>query len=320
MTDTGTDAAQRHVAADPPRPAQDLPGRGRGGRQDVRDAGRGSPPPVQGRRRRRGLRRDARPPAHRRAARRPGGHAEGHDRIPGDDVRGDGRRRRPGQAPSDRLRRRVRPHERPRLAQPQALGGRRGTAERRNRRDHQRQHPAPRVAERRGREDHRGAAAGDGARRRGPRGRPGRAHRHDAGGAAPQDGAWQHLPGREDRRGAQQLLPARQPRGAARARAALARRQGRRGTAAVPRSTRHPRHLGGQGAGRGSPDRRTRRRDADQARCEDRRASGGRRPARAVRDQIGRPHRSGSRRAGRPAAARRVARRQLPPGRRRRRA
>ena len=42
-----------------------------------------------------------------------------------------------------------------------------------------------------------------------------------------------------------QLLPHRQPVGAARARPALARRQGRRGPAAVPRGTRHPHYLGG---------------------------------------------------------------------------
>ena len=92
-----------------------------------------------------------------------------------------------------------------------------------------------------------------------PRGRPGRAGRHDAGGAAPPDGPRQHLPGREDRRGADQLLPRRQPDRAARAGPALAGRQGRRGPAAVPRGARHPRHLGGPGAGGGRAHRRARR-------------------------------------------------------------
>ena len=44
--------------------------------------------------------------------------------------------------------------------------------------------------------DHRGAAAGDRAGRGRPRRRAGRAGRHDPGGAAPADGARQHLPGR----------------------------------------------------------------------------------------------------------------------------
>jgi Osmosensitive K+ channel histidine kinase len=51
-----------------------------------------------------------------------------------------------------------------------------------------------------------------------PRGRPGRDGRHDARGAAPPDGAREHLPAGEDRRGADQLLPLREPRRAARAR------------------------------------------------------------------------------------------------------
>ncbi len=59
-------------------------------------------------------------------------------------------------------------------------------------RDHG-QHPAPGVAQRRRRPDHRRAPAGDGARRGGPRGRADRAGRHDPGGAAPADGARQHL-------------------------------------------------------------------------------------------------------------------------------
>ena len=65
--------------------------------------------------------------------------------------------------------------------------------------------------------------------------RPGRAGRHDAGGAAPPDGARQRLPAGEDRRRADQLLPGRQPDRAARAGPALAGRQGRRGPAALPR-------------------------------------------------------------------------------------
>ena len=73
------------------------------------------------------------------------------------------------------------------------------------------------------------------------RGRPDRARRHDARGAAAADGARQHLPGREGRRRARQLLPRRQPRRAARAGAAVGRRPGRRGAAELPRGPRHRR-------------------------------------------------------------------------------
>ena len=107
-----------------------------------------------------------------------------------------------------------------------------------------REHPAPRVGERRRRADHRRQAAGDDPRRGRARRRAGRARRHDARGAAPPDGARQHLPGRAGRRVARQLLPARQPRRAARARAAVGRRPGRREPPAVPRGPRHRRRRG----------------------------------------------------------------------------
>ena len=82
--------------------------------------------------------------------------------------------------------------------------------------------------------------------------RPDRARRHEPRGAAPADGARQHLPGRADRRRARQLLPRRQPRRAARARAALGRRPGRRGPAGLPRAPRHRRAVGDAGAGASS--------------------------------------------------------------------
>ena len=63
--------------------------------------------------------------------------------------------------------------------------------------------------------------------------RPDRAGRHDARGAAPPDGARQHLHGREGRRRPGQLLPGRQPHRAARAGPALAGRPGRRRAAAA---------------------------------------------------------------------------------------
>ena len=81
--------------------------------------------------------------------------------------------------PEGRPGRRARPHQRARIAQREALAGHRGAARGRHRRHLHRQHPAPRVAQRRRREDHRRAPAGDRARRRGPRRRPGRAGRHD---------------------------------------------------------------------------------------------------------------------------------------------
>ena len=58
--------------------------------------------------------------------------------------------------------------------------------------------------------------------------RPDPARRHVARGAAPADGARQHLQGREDRRLAHVVLPGRQPHRAARARPAVAGRPGRR--------------------------------------------------------------------------------------------
>ena len=118
-----------------------------------------------------------------------------------------------------------------------------------------------------------------------PRGRPGRARRHDAGGAAPPDGPRQHLPGREDRRRADPLLPGRQPVRAAGAGPALAGRQGRRGPAALPRGARHPRHLGGAGARGRRAHRRPGGGNADPAGRQDRRPLIRRRPAGRARDQ-----------------------------------
>ena len=89
----------------------------------------------------------------------------------------------------------------------------------------------------------------DDPRRRRARGRPDRDRRHDAAGAAAPDGARQHLPGREGRRVARQLLPRGQPRRAARARADVGRRPGRRGARGVPRGARHRRARGRRASG-----------------------------------------------------------------------
>ena len=107
------------------------------------------------------------------------------------------------------------------------------------------------------------AAAGDRARRGRPPRRPDRAGRHDPGGAAPPDGARQHLRPGQGRRRAGQLLPGRQPHRAARARPAVAGRQGRRPARPVPRRPPHHRHLGGPGTGRRRADRRARGRHPD---------------------------------------------------------
>ncbi len=236
------------------------------------------------------------------------------DPLPRHRVRGDGPRRGAGPQAGDRPGGRAGAHQRAGQPQRQALAGRRGAAERRHRRHQQRERAAPGVAQRRGREDHRRAAAGDRAGRGGARRRPGRAGGHDAGGAAAADGAREHLPAGQDRRRAEQLLPARQPGRAARAGPALAGRQGGRGPAALPRRARHPRHLGGPGAGGGRAHRRARGRDADQARGQDRRPQRRRRAAGRARDQGRRPDRRRPGRAGRAAPAGRVARRHLPPG------
>ena len=145
-------------------------------------------------------------------------------------LRGDGRRRHP-RPPARRSRSSTSSPTRnvPGSAQREALAGRRGAARRRDRRDLDGQHPAPRVAQRRRRAHHRRQAARDDPRRRRAARRPDRARRHDARGAAPAHGPRQHLPGRERIDAAlAQLLPRRQPRGAARARAAVGRRPRRR--------------------------------------------------------------------------------------------
>ena len=82
--------------------------------------GRRRPDAGQGRRRR--LRRAARAGAHRRADRRSRGRAAPRDQLPRHDLRGDGRRRRPGPAPRARPRRRTGPHQRARLASTRSAG------------------------------------------------------------------------------------------------------------------------------------------------------------------------------------------------------
>ena len=150
--------------------------------------------------------------------------------------------------------------------------------------------------------------------------RPGRARRHDAGGAAPPDGARQRLPGREDRRGADQLLPAGNL--TALRELALLWLADRVDEGLQRYREAHDIHGTWEARERvvvaltGGPEGETLIRRAARIAA---RSAGGDLLAVHV-DQVGRPDRRRPGRAGRPAAARRVARRQLPPGRRRRRA
>ena len=86
--------------------------------------------------------------------------------------------------------------------------------------------------------DHRHHPGRDRARPRGAGGRPDRARRHVARGAASTHGARQHLPARACRRRARELLPARQPRSAPRTRAAVGRRPRRGAPRRLPRPAR----------------------------------------------------------------------------------
>ena len=192
-------------------------------------------------------------------AARPGAGPAPRARLPRHHLHRDGRRRGagPGRPRSPWSTSWPTPTS-PGSPQRQALAGRRGAARRGHRRRLHRQHPAPGVARRRRRVDHRRPAARDRARRGGPPRRPDRAGRHVAPGAAPPDGARQHLPARQGRRGPVQLLPPRQPHRTARAGPAVGGRPGRRVPPAVPRRARHPRHLAGPRTHRGRPDRRPR--------------------------------------------------------------
>ena len=94
----------------------------------------------------------------------------------------------------------------------------------------------------------------DDPRRVGARGRPDRARRHDARGAASPHGPRQHLrPRRSTPRSA--TTSAWQPRRAARARAAVGRRPRRRGPPGVHASARHRRAVGDARTGRRGADR-----------------------------------------------------------------
>ena len=206
-------------------------------------------------RRRRRRRRDPRPQGDRGAARGPGGHPAQAHRLQGPCARGDGPRRHPRAPAADRAGRRARPHQRAGQPPPQALSRRRGAARQRHRRLHHRQHPARREPQRRRRADHPRPRARDRARldlrpRRRHRARSTSRRRPD-----PAAEGRQGLRPQAGRAGARAFLLARQPDGAARARAAPHRRAGRRAVAHPHAGARHPGPVGG---GRARPGLRQR--------------------------------------------------------------
>ena len=149
-----------------------------------------------------------------------------------------------------------------------------------NRRDLDRQHPAPREPERRDRRAHRRSRARD-VPRPGARGcRRGRARRPDARGPAGAAAGRQGLLARARGSGARQLLPDRPPVGAAGARAA----GGRRGRRSAPPGCRaRP----AQRAGRGGARARARHARTEVAADPPPRLALGRAPRRAARRALG---------------------------------
>ena len=124
--------------------------------------------------------------------------------------------------------RRARPHQYPGHGPREALAERRGDPGRRHRRDLHGQRAALREPERHDLPDHRRAGARDAARLDPRPGRRGRARRPHHRRAHQPPEPRRRLRPRQDPGRPQQLLPARQPRGAARARPAQDRRRGRR--------------------------------------------------------------------------------------------
>ena len=141
----------------------------------------------------------------------------------------------------------------PGLAQREALAGHRGAARRRHRRHLDGQHPAPRVAQRR----RRAASPASPSARRCPTQVVRAADQIELVDMTPEAlrrrmAHGNIYPAETHRRRARQLLPRREPRGAARARAAVGRRPRRRGAPGVPRAPRHRRAVGDAGAGASS--------------------------------------------------------------------
>ena len=266
-------ARWRHGGA---RQAADLPRRGTGRRQDVRDARRGAPAAS-----------SAAPTSSSGSSRRTAGRAprsccDGLEVLPRREVDYRGARLRPSWTSTpcwparpqvalvDELAHTNVPGVR---ATPSAGRTSRSCSAAGHRRHHHRQRPAPGVAQRRGRDDHRGAAAGDRARRGGARAptrsswstcRPEALRRRMAHGNV--------YPAGQGRRRAGQLLPGRQPHRAARAGPAVAGRTGSTSSSTAYRGrARHRRDLGDPRAGRRRAHRRPRGRHADPPGRPDRR-------------------------------------------------
>ena len=149
----------RQAGARDARPAQGLPRRRPGRRQDLRDAARP--------RRRAGATASTSWSAWSRptAARRPQALLDGLEVLPRRRIDYRGRALEEmdldallARRPAARAGRRARAHQRARLPPPQALPGRRGAARGRHRRVHDAQHPARREPERRRGADHRASA------------------------------------------------------------------------------------------------------------------------------------------------------------------
>ena len=221
-----------------------------------------------------GLRRDARSGGDRRTGRGPADRPPSRRRPSRRRAHRDGRRRGAGAASRTRPGRRTGAHQRARVAQSQTLAGRAGAAGCRHRRDHDGERAAHRVAERRRRADHGHRAARDGAGCRRAGRRPDRGRRPRAAVAARPALGRSRLSRGAGRCRAVELLPARQPHGAAGARAAVARRRGRHRPQALSGGARHHGHVARPGArGRGA-HRRPGGRDTDPARRPHRGAVG----------------------------------------------
>ena len=176
-------------------------------------------------------------------------------RIPRRQLSRTRRAGRAGTASAGGAGRRTRPHQYAGQQEPKALAGRRGAARRRHHGDLHGQHPAPGKPQRRRRPDHRHRTEGDDAGFDRARGCAGRAHRHHAGGAAPQAIPRQRLRFGTNRCGAVQLLPPRKPHRTKGIGAAVAGRPGGYGAGQVPRGQQDHRHVGGARASRGGGHR-----------------------------------------------------------------
>ena len=199
--------------------------------------------------------------ADRRADARPRGRCPRSDvDYRGTVLRRDGRRRHPRTAdPTVVLVDEFAHTNAPGSPQREAVAGRRAAARRRHRRDLDAQHPAPRVAERRRRADHRHRCNA----RRCPTTIVRRADQLELVDMTPEAirrrmAHGNIYPADRDRRRAGELLPARQPRRAPRAGAAVGRRSGRGVAARLPRRARHRRRVGDARAGRRRHHRRRR--------------------------------------------------------------